>query len=303
MSYLTLPDSGDQYVLRIYNNGKNSRKVAFEHAIMNQLPVDGFPFSLPQAVRSVESGSTHELLSSGDECCVFRLIPGVLPKLTCVEEIGVASGLLNTALAQVTIQEEPQIPPYYKLFEVHHAMNRELFYDTIRSEAFDAARADVTRLVGHITAMEDTIEELLRLDLPTQLIHGDLHYDNVLVLDGAVTGLLDFEYATYDWRAMELAVCLSKYAGEANPLPYFDLFMSGYAQHGVLSESEMELIPKLIVLRILSNVVFFVGRTITGEDSSASLTSRAALYSARVEWIYTNEQTIVDMIKAKMLKV
>jgi len=32
---------------------------------------------------------------------------------------------------------------------------------------------------------------------------GDLHYDNVLVLDGAVTGLLDFEYATYDWRAME----------------------------------------------------------------------------------------------------
>jgi hypothetical protein len=40
-----------------------------------------------------------------------------------------------------------------------------------------------------------------------------------------------------------------------------------------------------------------------GEDSSASLTSRAALYSARVEWIYANEQTIVDMIKAKMLKV
>jgi hypothetical protein len=76
----------------------------------------------------------------------------VLPKLTCVEEIGiccmimimmmmmmrlssihllllhaptgVASGLLNTALAKVTIQEDPQIPPYYKLFEVHHAMNR-----------------------------------------------------------------------------------------------------------------------------------------------------------------------------------
>jgi len=215
---------------------------------------------------------------------------------------GAASGLLNTALAQVSIQEEPQIPPYYKLFEVHHATNREVFYDTIQSVAFDTARADITRLVGHITVMEDTIDGLLRLDLPTQLIHGDLHYDNVLVLDGAVTGLLDFEYATYDWRAMELAVCLSKYAGETSPLPYFDLFLSGYARHGVLSEQEMELIPKLIVLRILSNVVFFVGRTITGEDSSASLTSRAALYSARVEWIYANERTIVDMIKTKMLK-
>jgi len=43
-------------------------------------------------------------------------------------------------------------------------------------------------------------------------------------------------------------------------------------------------------------------RYISGEDSSASLTSRAALYSARVEWIYANERTIVDMIKTKMLK-
>ena len=42
---------------------------------------------------------------------------------------GVASGLLNTALAQITIQEEPQIPPYYKLFEVHHAMNRYGYVD------------------------------------------------------------------------------------------------------------------------------------------------------------------------------
>lgn len=63
---------------------------------------------------------------------------------------------------------------------------------------------------------------------------------------------------------MELAVCLSKYAGEKDPLPYFDLFLSGYSKYGILTEKEIELIPDLIVLRILSNVVFFVGRTITG---------------------------------------
>ena len=51
------------------------------------------------------------------------------------------------------------------------------------------------------------------LPFPTahaQLIHGDLHYDNVLVENGKVTGLLDFEFCAHDWRAMELAVCLSK---------------------------------------------------------------------------------------------
>ena len=39
-----------------------------------------------------------------------------------------------------------------------------------------------------------------------------IHYMyTVLCEDGRVTGLLDFEFAAYDWRAMELAVCLSKY--------------------------------------------------------------------------------------------
>ena len=41
---------------------------------------------------------------------------------------------------------------------------------------------------------------------PKQLIHGDLHYDNVLVEADKVSGLLDFEFCAYDWRAMELAV-------------------------------------------------------------------------------------------------
>ena len=62
--------------------------------------------------------------------------------------------------------------------------------------------------------------------LPSQLIHGDLHYDNVLVNDGKVSGLLDFEFAMYDWRAMELAICLSKYAGEEDAFKYFEEFLT-----------------------------------------------------------------------------
>lgn len=77
MSYVILPDLNENYVLRIYNNGKNSKKVRFEHAIMNQLP-NTFSFSLPQAlVSNINPSQTHELLSSGDEACMFQLIPGM----------------------------------------------------------------------------------------------------------------------------------------------------------------------------------------------------------------------------------
>jgi Ser/Thr protein kinase RdoA (MazF antagonist) len=36
-----------------------------------------------------------------------------------------------------------------------------------------------------------------------------------------VSGLLDFEFSVHDWRACELAVSLSKYAGEAEALRIF----------------------------------------------------------------------------------
>lgn len=69
--------------------------------------------------------------------------------------------------------------------------------------------------------MEVLLNELERLEsriieldgtLPTQLIHADLHFDNVLTDPdtGVVTGLLDFEFACVDWRAMEPAVSLTK---------------------------------------------------------------------------------------------
>lgn len=43
-----------------------------------------------------------------------------------------------------------------------------------------------------------------------------MHYDNVLVYEGKVSGLLDFEFCAWDFRAMELAICLSKYASESD---------------------------------------------------------------------------------------
>ena len=48
------------------------------------------------------------------------------------------------------------------------------------------------------------------------MIHGDMHYDNVLVYEEKVSGLLDFEFCAWDFRAMELAICLSKYASESD---------------------------------------------------------------------------------------
>lgn len=122
----------------------------------------------------------------------------------------------------------------------------------------------------------------------------------MLVQDGKVTGLLDFEFSAIDYRAMELAVCLSKYAGEAEAMAFFNSFIAGFVQHGRLTPQEIDAVPDLINLRILSNVVYFVGRALSKEDDIASLTTRLENYNKRVEWVNANAQAIRDSIATKL---
>ena len=199
------------------------------------------------------------------------------------------------------------------------------------------ATADaIVALRGEVEAMEASLGRLQALGLPRQLVHADLHYDNVLCdeASGEVTGLLDFEFCAFDWRAMELAVSLSKYAdrpddalGESRrplPLSRFPLFLSsalslrlltpsdklvevfeqfaaGYGAHCRLQAREAEAMPALIALRVLSNVVYFVGRAAAGEDANSGLTSRASNYLARVHWLRDNSAAILDIVNRNVV--
>ena len=61
-------------------------------------------------------------------------------------------------------------------------------------------------------------------------------------------------------------------------------------------DAEARALPDLINLRILSNVVYFVGRKIAGEDDISSLTSRIETYCNRVEWVHSNAEEISSQI-------
>lgn len=301
VQYVTLPN-GDKELLRIYNNGCDAKRVQFEHTILKQLNEMTMSFRVPKFLPAKNSDQTMVRLSNGADACMCPIIPGTLPKLTCAKELGKAAGELNTALTKVDI--DPALcntAPYWKMWEVHHAVTRENFVDTMKGEYFD----------GHLRPIADRmLEEILLIvdkcagayqSLPIQLIHGDLHYDNVLVDQDTVSALLDFEFASFDWRALELAIGLSKYAGEEpDAMPFFDDYIDGYAMTGKLTKEEAEAIPDLINLRILSNVVYFVGRHIAGEDNISSITTRIENYARRVDWVKANGNVIVKRLVDKM---
>lgn len=64
---------------------------------------------------------------------------GDLAKTTSPEEVGRATGELFAAMAKVDLGDRViPIPPYFKVFDVHHAINKEKFYqDAATNPAFE----------------------------------------------------------------------------------------------------------------------------------------------------------------------
>ena len=158
------------------------------------------------AIKSL-AGNYHVLLSNGAEATLFEFIPGELPKKSCVFEIGRASGELVAALGRVQLDMISPNPRFCDLFKAHHATTRDVFFEEVRKPAFDSTpivRQSIDLLCKEVVEILQKIDYLHGLSLPIQLIHADLHYDNVLVDGDKVSGLLDFEFSVHDWRACEV---------------------------------------------------------------------------------------------------
>lgn len=160
-------------------------------------------FRVPTPLKAKTDGSTHVKLSNGTEATLFEYIPGELPKKTRAREIGRASGELVEALAKVNITKTSPNPRFCDLYKAHHATSREIFFSEIAKPVFDAnptTRKYIDLLAEEVRNIEIKIAHMQTLNLPIQLIHADLHYDNVLCDGPVVSGLLDFEFSVHDWR-------------------------------------------------------------------------------------------------------
>jgi homoserine kinase type II len=67
-----------------------------------------------------------------------------------------------------------------------------------------------------VRAFEELREWVATVELCVGAIHGDFHMGNVLVRDGSVTGIIDWQFARRDWPALELAAMVWDLCSDGN---------------------------------------------------------------------------------------
>ncbi|MDQ0057983.1 phosphotransferase [Paenibacillus harenae] len=291
----------ERFVMRIYNNHKDSGIVALEHEILDWLQTKALPFQVPLPIHN-GNGTTLTRIEDGTIASLFRYIEGERTDAATERHVyllGRAAGELSAALSDARPSRQPLYSPYYELEETYAAMDEESFINlSERSNELLARRESMTRLMNERRYLKPLSIRIA--ELPKQWIHGDLVFNNTLVRDGAMSGVLDFEFCTVDVRAMELAVTAVDMIrpDRGDLLDRIKLLFAGYSEVIRLSDREMELLPAMMKLRLLDVALHFAIRFKDGLDADEVLCGIIDQSVYGCEWVERHADGLLRQLRA-----
>lgn len=190
----------------------------------------------------------------GAHYALFHWLPGEPPQPTAaqVEAYGAALGELHATLVDYPRDPRPGVFPYGELDRVHPRIP-----DPVRLETCALGIAQSAEAAEALSWWEREIAELQVFiqgpyrALPWQVIHGDVAFVNSLFLGERLTALLDFEFATPDARALDVAAALRSLLRRQEPVLFRALsavLLHGYRSSTSLTAEELAALPTLMRL-------------------------------------------------------
>lgn len=222
-----------RYFLTLYEKRVAEGDLPWFLALMAHLAAKGLPVPGPIADRA----GVHLQRLNGRPACMIEFLPGVsVSEATPAQarEVGAALAALHLAADDFTAVRANALGP-------------------------DAWPPLAARCDGRLGEIDPELPALVASGLaaaahwpqglPQATIHADLFPDNVLLLDGRVTGLIDFYFACTDARVYDVAVthgawCFSADGRQFHPERAAAL-MAGYASVIALTPPERAALPLL----------------------------------------------------------
>jgi len=128
--------------------------------------------------------------------------------------------------------------------------------------------------------------------LPVQIIHGDYHPGNIIIHEGKVSGIVDFDCATREVKVLDLAYLVHSVFAEFLKMGSPSLFLyllpyllEGYSSENTLSSSERESFVYLLSAISIIQIHYFTAKELTEE----------ARFAKNVfKWLYKNSSRIKE---------
>jgi homoserine kinase type II len=267
-SYYVTSAAGS-HVLRVHS-AKPLQAIRYEHEVLRRLIDADLPFQVPQPLPTLRGDTVAVDVDSARQCAVFRRIPGETlddADTAAVARAAEAFARLDLALAGIERTDVPA-PAFSGDLRALHPAVTDL--------------AQLEDLVGPVgRAMVERAAESaasIYASLPTQLIHGDFSFGNVLVSRGRVRGIVDFEHSGRDVRAMELAAGLASAIARPSRESLWRPVLRGYLGTLRLDLTEIAALPALAILHWAVIVTWWAARSLQGQpfpDGLATLVDRA----------------------------
>jgi homoserine kinase type II len=269
-SYFVTSPAGE-HVLRVHV-AKSLQAIRLEHEVLRRLIDAELPFQVPQPLPTTRGDTVALDVDSARQCALFRRIPG--EPIDDVEPATAARAAqafarLDAALAEIERTDIPAPVFTGDLRAMHPAVTDLGQLDDLVGRPGREMVERAAEIAGPIYA-----------SLPTQLIHGDFGFGNILVKGGRVRGIVDFEYAGRNVRAMELASGLSSAIARDFRESLWRPVLTGYLRTLRLDLTEIAALPALAVLHWAVIVVWWSGRSLEGRpfpDGLPVLADRALI--------------------------
>jgi homoserine kinase type II len=220
------------YILTLYEKRVSTDDLPFFLGLMEHLAARGI--ACPQPVRD-KSGAQWMTLN-GRPAALLTFLHGVSlrkPDVAHCAAAGEALARLHAAASDFasTRTNALGLPDWRKL-----AADTKAQADTVQP--------------GLAALIQASLDELSDWPngLPTGVIHADLFPDNVLFVDGKISGLIDFYFACNDALAYDIAVMLNAWCFEADcafNVTKSKALLSAYCQKRELTSAEVAALPTL----------------------------------------------------------
>jgi homoserine kinase type II len=291
-SYFVDADEG-QFVARVYRNTADPSRVRDEHDLLARIALQELPFEVPTPLKTAD-GDTLAVLETPDGprlAALFTRIPGepALIDLANARIAGRALGQLDRAMGQLDL---PVRAPA-TIRDVHPLVPDP--FEALDELDLGEGAAPVRALFDHVEATHAAIAG----SLPRQIVHGDFAFINVLVKEGKVTGMLDFEFAGPDIRAADLACAMyitTVRGGEQQRWPLLEALAAGYRRSLPLDPLEVAAIPDLMRRRSAFGLIHWIGRYRQGIAPKQDPLDRVGRAAKLGEWLDQNAARVATIV-------